>query len=77
MTKDEIRKIAKIMLTADNWCGSCSSALLEDMREAFPQHADAIKAVEEKAATIEQRFRVAVDAWDYGPEEKRPRVWLT
>ena len=76
MTKDEAEIVAKIMLTADNFCSTCYHALLEQFAEAFPEHAGVAKHIGCRANDIEHTYHEAharwVDADEVGEE---PRVW--
>jgi len=75
MTKDEITKIAKIMISADGFCSSCGGLLLDNFRLLFPDFSAEINAVSDDARGIETRYRDAIEEWDYGPPESEPRVW--
>ena len=37
MLSSEAIKVLKIMATADNWCSTCSSSLIELFGKAFPK----------------------------------------
>lgn len=57
MTQDEIKKVAKILLTADSWCSNCQAGLFDQLLKAFPEHETAIKYVRSRAAVIEDAYR--------------------
>jgi len=74
MTRDEAVIMTKIAWTADNWCSSCSRNLLEQLAEAFPEHADVFLTLTDE--TTEDRLRAATDAWeDRGCTGQKPGVW--
>lgn len=75
MTREEAEMVAKIMLTADGWCSSCNTGLLEQLALALPEHADAIKAVRERKDEIEEAFRAEQDKFWDGERAAKPNVW--
>lgn len=75
MTKDEVNKIAKIMLTADGWCVCCGPSLLEKLARCFPEHAGLIEAIEARRDELELAFDDARAAWEYGSGTPEPEVW--
>lgn len=68
MTEEEIKKIAKIMLTADGWCSSCGPALLDKLNRAFPGYEKVIELVEEQSSDIEDAYcsQDEKEVWDFG-----------
>ena len=80
MTREEAEIVTKIMLTADHWCSSCSSDLLDDLKRAFPEHATAVDEVAKQCKSLEEAHRAAMNEWrdEYGfegPPETKPCVW--
>lgn len=57
MTDEDAIKVAKIMLTADDWCPSCQCDLIKQLADAFPEHAAAINRVRDNASAIEYALR--------------------
>lgn len=57
MTQDEIKKVAKILLTADSWCSNCQHDLFSRLLRAFPEHESNIKNVKARARQIEDAYR--------------------
>lgn len=77
MTEGEIIVVAKIMLTADHWCGMCSDDLLSQLTEAFPAYSAAIKAVDAVSHELHDRIKAARDTWGAsGETTPAPQVWL-
>ena len=75
MTDAEMKTVARIVMTADNWCSTCQRALLVQLRHAFPDHVKTINAVENDE-TLRERYATALNDWyDHQDDDNKPEVW--
>ncbi len=56
VTEDEIVAVAKICLTADDWCKVCAGNLIEELQRAFPDWQGTIQGIWDKADDYRQLF---------------------
>jgi len=75
MTKEEIIKIAKLMLIADGWCTSCNHALLENLQVLYPEYDIEIREVEASQDDIQKRYKEEYSKFYVTGEGVEPRVW--
>lgn len=74
MTTEEAIKVARILLTADNWCPNCQDDLLEHMRHAFPEHVATINDTAARQEELKKSLDAAIDAWQETHEGPMPTV---
>lgn len=78
ISKADMVKIAKIMVTADNWCETCGSGLLGQLKTAFPEYVATINEVWNDRGGLFSRWVAARDKWEGRLRRKpvpQPEVW--
>lgn len=74
MTREEMETVAKICVTADNFCSTCVNDLFDLLLKAFPQHADIIDEIRKSSGDLEERLNKARDKFFENYEGDEPTI---